>query len=124
MAVLEDPEFRLFFSTSNGQTVSLSNGSFATAISASDGSNIEGESFKLIICEECQDISNFKIRKSIHPMGAAYNATIVKIGTATTFKGDFYEAIQRNKAEALTRKSHIRNHNPHWKVLQLKRVTK
>ena len=43
-------------------------------------------------------------------MGAAYNATIVKIGTATTFKGDFYDAIQRNKAEALTRKSHIRNH--------------
>lgn len=110
LAVLEDPEFRLFFSTSNGQTVALSNGSHATAISASDGSNIEGESFKLIICEECQDISNFKIRKSIHPMGAAYNATIVKIGTATTFKGDFYEAIQRNKAEALTKKSHIKNH--------------
>lgn len=110
IAVLEDPEFRLSFSTSNGQTVALTNGSHATAISASDGANIEGESFKLIICEECQDISNFKIRKSIHPMGAAYNATIVKIGTATTFKGDFYEAIQRNKAEALTRKSHIKNH--------------
>lgn len=110
MAVLEDPEFRLFFSTSNGQTVSLSNGSFATAISASEGANIEGESFKLIICEECQDISNFKIRKSIHPMGAAYNATIVKIGTATTFKGDFYEAIQRNKSRFESKSTHIRNH--------------
>lgn len=92
-------EFGIAFSTSNGQTCSLTNGSFCTAISASDGSNIEGESFKLIICEECQDISNFKIRKSIHPMGAAYNATICKIGTATTFKGDFYEAILRNKKE-------------------------
>lgn len=110
IAVLEDPEFRLQFSTSNGQTVALTNGSFATAISASDGSNIEGESFKLIICEECQDISNFKIRKSIHPMGAAYNASIIKIGTATTFKGDFYDAIQRNKREIETRASHIRNH--------------
>lgn len=110
IAVLEDPEFRLMFSTSNGQTVALTNGSFATAISASDGSNIEGESFKLIICEECQDISNFKIRKSIHPMGAAYNASIIKIGTATTYKGDFYDAIQRNKREAETRASHIRNH--------------
>ena len=108
--ILEDPEFRLQFSTSNGQTVALTNGSFATAISASDGSNIEGESFKLIICEECQDISNFKIRKSIHPMGAAYNASIIKIGTATTFKGDFYEAIQRNKREMETRTSHIKNH--------------
>ena len=110
IAILEDPEFNLQFSTSNGQTVALTNGSFATAISASDGSNIEGESFKLIICEECQDISNYKIRKSIHPMGAAYNASIVKIGTATTFKGDFYEAIQRNKREMQSKSTHIRNH--------------
>lgn len=65
MAILEDPEFRLEFSTSNGQTVALTNGSFATAISASDGANIEGESFKLIICEEAQDISNFKVRKCL-----------------------------------------------------------
>ena len=108
--VLQDPDFRLEFTTSNGQTVALSNGSFCTAISASDGSNIEGESFKFIICEECQDISNFKIRKSIHPMGAAYNATICKIGTATTFKGDFYEAIQRNKKEYEEGKLRIRNH--------------
>ena len=71
IAVLEDPDFRLEFTTSNGQTVALSNGSFCTAISASDGSNIEGESFKFIICEECQDISNYKISNSIHPMGAA-----------------------------------------------------
>lgn len=65
IAVLESPEFNIEFTTSNGQTVRLSNGSFATAISASEGSNIEGESFKLIICEECQDISNFKIRKCL-----------------------------------------------------------
>ena len=109
-AVLQDPDFRLEFTTSNGQTVALSNGSFCTAISASDGSNIEGESFKFIICEECQDISNFKIRKSIHPMGAAYNATICKIGTATTYKGDFYEAINRNKKEYEDGKLRIRNH--------------
>lgn len=108
--VLNDPDFRLMFTTSNGQTVALTNGSFATAISASDGSSIEGESFMLIICEECQDISNYKIQKSIHPMGAAYNASIVKIGTATTFKGDFYDAILRNKKEQETKTTHIRNH--------------
>lgn len=109
-AVLQDPDFRLEFTTSNGQTVALSNGSFCTSISASDSSNIEGESFKFIICEECQDISNFKIRKSIHPMGAAYNATLCKIGTATTFKGDFYEAINRNKKEFESGSLRIRNH--------------
>lgn len=118
-AVLNDPDFRLEFTTSNGQTVALSNGSFCTAISASDSANIEGESFKFIICEECQDISNFKIRKSIHPMGAAYNATICKIGTSTTFKGDFYEAIQRNKEEFKSGKLRVRNHFEYnYKVVQ------
>ena len=43
-------------------------------------------------------------------MGAAYNSTIVKIGTATTFKGDFYEAIQRNKLDFEKKKIPIRNH--------------
>lgn len=108
--VLEDADFRLHFSTSNGQNVALTNGSFATAISASENTSIEGESFKFIIAEEAQDISNFKIRKSIHPMGAAYNATIAKIGTATTFVGDFYEAIERNKREYESGESKIRNH--------------
>ena len=108
--VLEDEDFRLQFSTSNGQTVALTNGSFATAISASEGSSIEGESFKLIIMEECQDISNYKIRKSIQPMGASYNATLVKIGTATTFKGDFYDAIERNKRDYNNGEIAIKNH--------------
>lgn len=65
IAVLEDPDFRLMFTTSNGQTVALSNGSYCTAISASDESNIEGETFKFIILEECQDISNLKIQKCL-----------------------------------------------------------
>ena len=108
IAVLE--EFGIFFSTSNGETVALSNGSFCTSKSASDKSNIEGGSYKLIICEECQDISTFKIRKSISPMGASYNATMVKIGTPTTFKGDFYEAIERNKKLYAEKKINIRNH--------------
>lgn len=108
MQVLQ--EFGMEFSTSNGQTVALTNGSFATSVSASDRSNIEGDSYMLIICEECQDISSFKIRKSIHPMGAAYNASIIKIGTATTFKGDFYDVIQRNKRDFKEGKLRIRNH--------------
>lgn len=109
-AVLEDPDFRLEFTTSNGQTVALSNGSYCSAISASDNSNIEGDTYKFIIIEECQDVSNFKIRKSIHPMAAAYNGSICKIGTATTFKGDFYEAIQRNKKEWEEKKTNVKNH--------------
>ena len=110
VAVLESEEFNLQFNTSNGQTTSLSNGSRCTCFSASERSNIEGESFNLIVCEESQDISNFVLTKSISPMGAAYNATKVCIGTATVFKGYFYDAIQRNKELAKNRSSHIKNH--------------
>ena len=109
-AVLGDPEFNLHFTTSNGQTVRLSNGSFASAFSASDQSNIEGLSFHLIICEEAQDISDFKMLKSISPMGAAYNATQIKVGTATTFKASFYRSIERNKRDMEVKSSHIKNH--------------
>lgn len=71
-----------------------------------------------ILVHNCQDISNYKIRKEIHPMGAAYNATIVKIGTATFYKGDFYEAIQRNKA-AIDKNNYMRrNHFEYnWEVV-------
>lgn len=97
--VLQDQDFRLDFDTNNGNTVRLSNGSYASAISASEGSNIEGESHHLIICEEAQDISDLKIQKSIHPMAAAYNGTFVLVGTATTQIGYFYRTIKRNKEE-------------------------
>ena len=112
-------EFGLEFATANGQTVSLTNGSFVSSVSASDRSNIEGDSYMLIICEECQDISSFKIRKSISPMGASYNATMIKIGTATTFKGDFYETIQRNKKLWEDKKITLRRHFEYdYKVCQ------
>lgn len=110
VAIFSDPEFNLGFSCSNGQTVGLTNGSSVTAYSASEGSNIEGESLMLIICEEAQDISEYKIVKSIQPMGAAYNATLVDIGTATSYKGYFFNAIQLNKAEDINKTSVLRNH--------------
>ena len=43
-------------------------------------------------------------------MGAAYNATQIKVGTATTFKASFYRSIMRNKEEAKQKSTHIRNH--------------
>lgn len=107
---MKDPEFNLTFNCSNGTTVALSNGSFVTAISASDGSSVEGESFMLIIFEEAQDISNFKILKSLHPMGAAYNATLVKVGTPTTHKGNFYDVIERNKRDFKSGAIKVKNH--------------
>lgn len=97
--VMNDPEINVWFDTNNGQNISLSNGSVITSMSASEGSNIEGKSYHLIIVDEAQDVGNFKYSKSISPMGAFYNATKVLIGTPSTSKGFFYQSIERNKRE-------------------------
>lgn len=98
-AILADPEIMVDFDVSNGQNIILTNGSLISSQSASEGSNIEGDSYMMIIVDEAQDVGNFKYTKSISPMGAFYNATKVLIGTATTQKGFFYESIERNKKE-------------------------
>lgn len=114
MEILSDPEINAVFDSNNGQNVvirlaNLNVSSSITCMSASEGSNIEGKSYHLIIVDESQDVGNFKYSKSISPMGAFYNATKILIGTPTTQKGFFFEAITRNikDQEAGTRK---RNH--------------
>lgn len=50
-----------------------------------------------VLVGNCQEADDYTISKSIHPMGAFYNATIVKTGTPARVKGNFYRAIQHNK---------------------------
>jgi hypothetical protein len=96
LQVLKDPE--LGIDLQGGRKVlRLPNGSFVDANSAGPQSNIEGKTYHLILCEETQDISNYKIRKSIHPMGASTNATMVKIGTPNAQKNEFFDACERNR---------------------------
>lgn len=81
--------------------IALSNGSFCTAMSGSKTAYIESKTYHLIVIEEAQDVDNRVVRKSIHPMGASTNATIVKVGTANDKKSDFWEAINRNRRRNL-----------------------
>ena len=96
LKILEDPE--LGIELQGGRKVlRLPNGSFVDANSAGPQANIEGKTYHLLICEETQDISNYKLRKSIHPMGASTNASIVKIGTPSQHKNEFFDACERNR---------------------------
>jgi len=79
----------------------LLNGSFVKGQSGAKQSQIESKSYHLIIVEEAQDMDTVKVRKSIHPMLAAYNGTVVKVGTANKKKSDFYETIVRNRARSV-----------------------
>jgi hypothetical protein len=81
--------------------LTLPNGSFIHCHSAAPGTKIEGPTYHLLLLEETQDITDYKIQKSIHPMGAAVNATVVKIGTPCPVKGDFYRACTRNRKRDL-----------------------
>jgi hypothetical protein len=90
-------EMNVSLEENNGNTIRLSSGSRILCESASEQSKIEGETHQLLIAEEAQDISDLKMKKSLHPMVSATGGTIVKIGTATIQKCDFYTAIRNNE---------------------------
>lgn len=90
-------EMNLEVEVSNGTTVRISNGSRCLCESASEQSKIEGETHDLLIAEEAQDITDLKMKKSLHPMVSSRNGTIVKIGTSTSQRCDFYDSIKTNE---------------------------
>jgi intein/homing endonuclease len=64
-------EMKLTAEVNNGNTFELSNGSSILCESASEQSKIEGATHHFLVAEECQDISDLKLKKSLHPMTAA-----------------------------------------------------
>lgn len=100
MEVMGDPEIDDLPGKNPGVTrnIKLKNsGSTLMMMTANPRAKIESKSFHLMIIDECQEADDFVVSKSIAPMGAYYNATMVKTGTPTTFKNNFYRAIQLNK---------------------------
>lgn len=100
--ILSDPEISVGFDTFNGQNITLrfnnlGIASSITCMSASENSNVVGQSYMLIICDESQDIGNAKYKADLSPMGAFYNATHLLIGTPGTTKGFFHDLIEKNK---------------------------
>ena len=73
--------------------VELDNGSYVTAVSASDQSNIEGLTFDVIVLDEAQKVSDYTFSERILPMGGGTNAKIVQVGTPKT-RNHFYDAIE------------------------------
>jgi Terminase large subunit, T4likevirus-type, N-terminal len=92
-------------------------GSVARKITAHPRASIEGETFHLILIDECQDANYTVVVKSIRPMGAETGATTVFTGTPNRTKGIFWRTIQENKRDA-TKRGHRQNHfQADWKVV-------
>ena len=78
-------------------------GSTLTMMTANPRAKIESKSFHVIVIDECQEADDFTVVKSIAPMLAYYAGTMVKTGTPTTSKNNFYRSIQLNKRRQTTR---------------------
>lgn len=73
----------------------IASGSSFAAVSASPTANIEGDSLDWAILDESQDITDYKVKKSIKFMMAAKQGAMIKIGTVNTIKGHFWESTTK-----------------------------
>ena len=106
LEILGDPEIDDSLGKVPGVTrqIKLKNsGSSLMMMTANPRAKIESKSFHLIVIDECQEADDFVVSKSISPMLAYYSGTMVKTGTPTTHKNNFYRSIQLNKRAQTSR---------------------
>jgi hypothetical protein len=112
LEIMGDPEIDDTAARVGGVTRQIrlkKSGSTITMMTANPRAKIESKSFHLVIIDECQEADDFVVSKSISPMLAYYAGTMVKTGTPTTSKNNFYRAIQMNRRRQ-TGKSSRQNH--------------
>jgi hypothetical protein len=118
LEVLGDPEIDDMPGKTPGVTRNIrlkNSGSSLMMMTANPRAKIESKSFHLMVIDECQEADDFIVAKSISPMGAYYNATMVKTGTPTTSKNNFYRAIQLNKRRQVGRTGKQNHFQWDWK---------
>ena len=118
LEILGDPEIDDSAARVGGvkRRIRLKNsGSSITMMTANPRAKIESESFHLIVIDECQEADDFVVSKSISPMLAYYAGTMVKTGTPTTSKNNFYRAIQMNRRRQTNRGNRQNHYQWDWK---------
>lgn len=88
----------------------VKSGSFVSMMTANPRAKIESKTFHLIIIDECQEADDFVVTKSIAPMLAYHAGSMVKSGTPTTRKNNFYRSIQMNKRRQTAKRGTRQNH--------------
>jgi len=116
--ILGDPEIDDTAARVGGVTKSIKLkklGSTMTMMTANPRAKIESKSFHLIVIDECQEADDYVVDKSISPMMAYYAGTMVKTGTPTTSKNNFYKSIQFNKRRQTSKKSKQNHYQWDWR---------
>lgn len=112
LEILGDPEIDDSLGKVPGITRQIKlkkSGSTLMMMTANPRAKIESKSFHLIVIDECQGADDFMVSKSISPMLAYYSGTMVKTGTPSNTKNNFYRSIQFNKRRQTSRATR-RNH--------------
>ena len=109
--ILSDPELNFTLKRIPGTVRGsrLSNQSVVMMMTANPKAKIESKTFHLIVIDECQESDDVVVNKSISPMLAHYKGTMIKAGTPTYTKNNFYNTIQLNK-RTQTRRGSRQNH--------------
>ena len=68
-----------------------------------------------VLVGNCQETVDYVVNKSISPMRAYYAGTMVKTGTPTTTKNNFYQSLQLNKRRQTTRRGKQNHYEWNWK---------
>lgn len=102
LTLMEDPDINDAIK-GRGRTVTLKSGSLVRRQTCHPRATIEGRTYHLILIDEAQGADDTMVDKSITPMGASTNATMVMTGTPTFTKNVFYRTIQQNKTKQLGR---------------------
>jgi hypothetical protein len=98
------------------RVITLKNsGSLVRKQTAHPRATIEGRTYHLILIDECQGADERVVNKSIGPMGASTNATMVFTGTPTYEVGVFYKQIQINKRQSTRRGQRMNHFEADWK---------
>lgn len=92
-------------------------GSLCRQQTANPKAKIESKSYHVIFIDESQEADDYTINKSIRPMLAFYNGTIVLTGTPARVKGEFFRAIQRNKRRMTNRGAKQNHFEFNWRFV-------
>ena len=118
LEIMDDPEIDDTAARVGGVTRQIKlkkSGSTITMMTANPRAKIESKSFHLVIIDECQEADDFVVSKSISPMLAYYAGTMVKTGTPTTSKNNFYRSIQLNRRRQTNRGNRQNHFQWDWK---------
>jgi hypothetical protein len=115
LEIMADPEIDETVQ-GKGRSITLKrSGSLVRKQTCHPRATIEGRTYHLILIDECQGADAKMVNKSIGPMGASTNATMVFTGTPTYEKGVFYNQIQINRRTATRRGARQNHFDADWK---------